>query len=100
MANSFDIVGYTYKADIYCGECVLDELARDINAGYVEAAREMGFSTEKVLNRLALRIPLDREREETFDSGDFPKVIFRDQTDVADDEQCSMCGNYLVWNDG
>jgi hypothetical protein len=51
------------------------------------------MGTEEALDFLAQRRGIDRYDEHTFDSGDFPKVIFRDQ--VTDDDVCGVCGEKL-----
>lgn len=81
----FDIVGYAYKADLYCPDCILDLCSEgeeyDPRAG-----------TEENLDRYAERLGIDREDERSFDSDVFPKVVFRDQLEGS--ERCS-CGEQL-----
>lgn len=82
MAQPFDIVAYTYKADSYCPYHALKLVARDFT-------RQEGFllvpngsmSVENQLDFYAKWYGIDRQDEWTFDSGDFPKVVFRDQLD-------------------
>lgn len=86
MPHLFDIVAYTYRADLYCPECIVD-----VAGGIL--GRESAFhldSTESRLNALAKARGIDREDEATFDSDDFPKVVFRDQ--VEDENRCGECG--------
>lgn len=67
------IVGYTFKADEYCPGCVIKQLAPPC-FNPVE-----GTTAEEVLDLLASKRDIDRQDETSFDSGDFPKVVFYDQ---------------------
>ena len=64
-----DVVGYTFRADLYCPGCAL----------IVAAERPLASSVEAQLDLIAVRSGMDRQDERSFDSGDFPKVLFRDQ---------------------
>lgn len=107
MNASHDIVAYTYRADLYCGRCVTNLVLRDwltndwlVPVEILDAAP--GESYEDDLNWLApfhTEVNIDREREETFDSDDFPKVVFRDQLDPANDDACAGCEEHFVWED-
>jgi hypothetical protein len=55
------------------------------------AARDM--RAEDLLDQCAGAMAIDREDEYSFDSGDFPKVIFA--SSVEDGECCGRCGNEL-----
>jgi hypothetical protein len=83
------IVGYTYRADNYCPTCVIQRIV--LNGKPV--AVDTNANVENVLDRLADANGIDRYDESSFDSGDFPKVIF--STMVEDDEQCGECGAEL-----
>lgn len=76
------IVGYTWQADIWCPACI--ERANPSIDGNAEA----------VLDTLAQRNDIDRSDETSFDSGDFPKIIFAVM--VEDDESCGQCGESLI----
>lgn len=71
----YTLAAYSYRADIYCGECIIEKLIETKEAA--PAARDM--DTEKVLDQVAGANAIDREAEETFDSDDFPKVAFANQ---------------------
>lgn len=93
-----DIVGYTYRADQFCPGCVVSQLPADVLA---PAARDM--MTEDVLEHVAGYLGIDRMDERSFDSGDFPKIIFRDSVVTEDDEEagvyvdtCGQCGRELA----
>lgn len=111
MMRPDDLVGYSYRADIFCGHCLLIKLNDDgfpftlhIEARAlvitVEGLHDIGV--EQLLYRLAVIRHYDRNRESSFDSGEFPKVIFRDQahdclTDTDDgDVRCAACGANLA----
>lgn len=82
--------GYTFKAENYCPDCIIPAMSgvkEDI--GYV-------WSVEGVLDQIAGFIRVDRQDENTFDSGDFPKVI-TEQILSADGgkSRCSNCNERL-----
>lgn len=85
----WDIVGYAYKANIYCPTDIVDELQ---TRGDLMDAYPAGFNTESWLDNCAKVINLDRYDESSFDSDYFPKVIFEDQ---AEDDYCCICNNKL-----
>lgn len=88
--KSWEIVGYTYKADNYTPAGVIERMVRDGEAS--PAARDM--NTEDALDQIASANAIDREDERSFDSDDFPKVIFLDS--VVDDELfCTETGDYV-----
>lgn len=92
------IVGYTYRADQFCPDCIVSQLPADVLA---PAARDM--ATDDVLEQVAAYVGIDRMDERSFDSDDFPKVIFRDSVATEDDEEagvyvdtCGQCGRCLA----
>jgi hypothetical protein len=90
MTNQpFDIVGYTFKADNYCPKCVIKKLTP---YGFNSVADD---NTEELLNQLALSAHIDREDERSFDSDNFPKVVFRDQA-RGYGINCGWCGSLFV----
>lgn len=84
MAAPYDIVGYTHRADIFCPDCIVQQIDNLV-----------GGRVEERLDYLASEFGINREDERTFDSGDFPKVVFRDQLDEESIEHCSTCGKEL-----
>lgn len=82
MTKSFDIVGYDYQADTYCDHCICIALGSDIRKGTL--------STEAYLDLVAIARAVDRMNEHSFDSGEFPKVIFADNGEF----ECASCGEY------
>lgn len=87
------IVAYTYNAETLCPRCVCGAL----NIG--EPINRDGYAyrgvVEAGLNELAARTGIDRQDERTFDSGDFPKVVFADQIE-DEHEFCDSCGEALL----
>lgn len=80
------IVGYTYNAENYCENCIL-------NAGGIQENIGYAFSVEGVLDVIASFMDINRNDESTFDSATFPKVIFRYQ--ISEEERCSACNNRI-----
>ena len=78
-----DVVGYTFRPDLYCPGCTL----------IVAAEQPLASGVEAQLDLIAARSGVDRQDERSFDSGDFPKVLFQDQ--VEPDDRCSACGGLL-----
>lgn len=91
-----DIVAYTYKADTYCVRCIAGKVVSKVITLY-EAAE-----SEKFLDTVAEARGIDRYDERSFDSDDFPKVVFRDQLEPDEEgesERCGGCSGVLeeVW---
>lgn len=96
MAMPFDIVAYTYKADTYCPECIIEQLptgpGEDFD-GWALAEGADPMTTEANLNEIAAAFGINRGTEHTFDSSYFPKVSFRDQTMTT---ECGRCGRVIA----
>lgn len=109
MSRNQSIVGYTYSDDMYCLDCM-----REIALGWVDVPvrvrREVADeATEDVLAAMAKFLSINRLDEGSFDSGDFPKVVFEDmicQANCGDDscdhlaaecghDKCGGCGGRL-----
>lgn len=73
----FDIVAYTYKADVYMPEDLIERLIAD----GIASPGARGMYVEEVLDQIAGANAIDRDDESSFDSDEFPKVVFRDQFD-------------------
>lgn len=90
FAKSFDIVAYTFAADVYDVDCMkgigLARISRDNPSRYVEYK---DATTEEVLSVWAKELGIDPTDERSYDSGDFPKVVFRDQ--IEGEESCGAC---------
>lgn len=76
---SDDIAGYTYAVEILCPRCTAAAVGWNGNGDPNEFIEQQGRDKGFV-------------REDTYDSSEWPKVIFEDQ---ADDESCGSCGEAL-----
>jgi len=90
------IVGYAYKADIFCPDHIIQQLP----TGEGEAFDGWGLvggvvmTPEANLNEIAGVFGIIREEESSFDSGYFPKVIYESQLDrdsLFGRDYCSVC---------
>lgn len=77
------IIGYTYQADTYCPGC--------IEGAYGDNTYSAAMFPEEALDALAASAGIDRMDERSYDSEDFPKVVFH----AEDDETCADCGAEL-----
>lgn len=80
------IVAYTYRADMYCPDCIKHVMFGDLSIADAPNA-------EECLDRFAGILGVDREDEYTFDSDNFPKVVFGAQIESV--EHCATCGGEL-----
>lgn len=99
LTKAFDeIVAYTYQADIYCPECVLEVM------DYRPAHKSV--STEQYLSEIASdpSYPINRSDEYSFDSDIFPKVVLDCQLESIEDpenpgsfieDRCGGCGDKI-----
>lgn len=105
MADPSDLVGYTFRADTYCGADIGTRLAQEgwsvcpAEVARVDGEPECAQLAEIMLDELASQAPLplpispiDRKDESSFNSDDFPKVVLRDQANGA---RCVTCGQFL-----
>lgn len=86
------IIGYTFKAENFCPDCIIDQLPTGPDEAYDGWALAEGvrMPVEANLNEIAYAFGIDRNDESTFDSGDFPKVILSSES-----EYCGACGGGL-----
>jgi hypothetical protein len=89
MAKSYDIVGYIYKADIYCPACVVREVGEDYNINLPRVI----LNHYAALNDMAKLLNIDWEDEYSYDSDEFPKVAFNDM--LEETEYCAKCHGEL-----
>jgi hypothetical protein len=82
--SATDIVGYTFQAENICPECI-------VKAVTGVGSEIIGFvvDIEGVLDIVAGALKINRHDENTFDSDDFPKVIFSSQ--IEEPEKCAKC---------
>jgi hypothetical protein len=85
--HSTDIVGYVYQADIWCRDCIVAGLSRNSFDGWALP------NVEARLDYIANARGVDRMDESSYDSDEFPKVIFEDSR--QDGETCGKCGEEL-----
>ena len=90
MSKPFDVVGYTYRADIYCPDHIAGRYRSDVLARGDWTYTQGDASAEAWLDVQAKAHGIDRYDETTYDSDIFPKVIFSDQ--AAEDDCCGECG--------
>ena len=95
MAKAWDVAGYTYRAANYCPSCIVAQLPTGPGEAFDGWALAPGvqMSTEENLTEIAFAFGIDRMDGRTFDSWDFPKVLFSFQ--VEDAEYCDSCGEEL-----
>lgn len=94
MLHATAIVGYTFNADTLCCDCVRElAIGEALKAGSATMWGDSGTS-EDTLGEWASLIGLDRADESSFDSGEFPKVIFASMVEA--DERCGACHESLI----
>lgn len=86
--KSYDIIGYVYKADTYCPACTVSEVRVDYNINTLYTGNE-----EKQLRQMAWDLGIEYDDEYSYDSDNFPKVIFADQNE---DDYCGSCHEPLI----
>lgn len=95
--KSYTIVSYAYKADIWCGDCVVEEVCKDRNIENPEqwdAEQSLDIIAENISWSEIMSQNFDRYDEYSFDSDEFPKVIFADQ--IEEDEYCCKCHEKVI----
>lgn len=85
------IVAYTYNAETLCPECTLAALGGVPSS---DVPRQPHGVVEKMLALDAEARGIDRMDEKSYDSSEFPKVVFACQ--IEGDERCDHCGEVLV----
>lgn len=91
--NATDIVAYTYQAETLCPRCVVARTVKTKTLRDYILNEGADGEVERWLDSLAKMNGVDRQDEHSFDSGDFPKVVFADQ--IEDGETCHGCGDEL-----
>jgi hypothetical protein len=85
------VVGYVYKANMHCRDCLIKELKKERKIDRKAKVLDL----EATLDVLSDAMDIYRYDEWEFDSDDFPKVIFRH--DVVDDIYiCTSCDTVFV----
>ncbi|MFE9833992.1 hypothetical protein ACFYP4_02415 [Streptomyces sp. NPDC005551] len=102
--KTWTVVGYSFDADIYCdGVCIIRALGEIGPVVYERAKlitdvtmRFKGAATvEEALKVIAERRGIDPDNERSYDSGDFPKVIFADEEFPDYCPRCALCRGVL-----
>jgi hypothetical protein len=96
MSHSTDIVAYTYNAETYCPDCIIKILPTGDGQAFDgwAVAPELNMTTEHNLIEIAWAFGINRNDESSFDSDDFPKVVFDSQVEYS--ENCGNCGAELI----
>ena len=104
----FHIDAYTFQADIVCCDCIsnwaeMELKKKNYSLNDIEAVvRDKGpaydvgvyaYRSSAILDELATILQIDIEDEYSYDSDDFPKVIFADQ--LEETEYCGSCGKKI-----
>ena len=94
--KSFEIVGYVYAGEYYCPNDIIDALPTGEGEAFDgwKLADGVRMSTEDNLSEIAVAFGIDRMDESSFDSDDFPKVVFLDQVSHESDF-CATCHSDL-----
>jgi hypothetical protein len=87
MKSADSIGGYTYAAESWCPEHLIDRLVFD----GVLSPGAWDMTAEEALHQHAEANGITRMDEWTFDSDDFPKVIFHSEVDDA--TTCAKTGD-------
>ena len=92
MSHASDIVGYSFNTENFCPDCIIEALPTGPGETFDgwKLADGVQMSTEDNLHEIAAAFQIDRQDERSFDSSEFPKVIFSSQ--VEDSEECALCG--------
>jgi hypothetical protein len=99
--HATDIVAYTFQADTFHPDCVLPLVKSAYPLDYpIAATIETWAGPEDILRTVAKSLRIDSDDEHTFDSGDFPKVVFASQVDDSDPdhgpETCGACHERII----
>jgi hypothetical protein len=87
--KSYTIVGYTFNTENYCVDCTREMFTPENLTIPADA------STEGVLEAASLARGINRLDESSYDSSEFPKVIFASQIE-SDEEYCGNCHESLI----
>lgn len=89
------VIGYTFKAENYCPAHVMPALTADPEYDGWELGEGITMPVEQNLNEIAYHFGIDREREHTFESDNFPKVVLRHDVNAAE-SRCGTCDVALI----
>jgi hypothetical protein len=98
MPQLTEIVAYTFQAAIFHPHCIVAALPTGEGEefdGWALAAGADPMSVEDNLSEIAAAFGIERMQEDSFDSGDFPKIVFGSQ--VEDDTMtCDGCFEPII----
>lgn len=92
--HATDIVGYTFRADNRCAGCTIHAVYADPRFDGWRLADGVRMSVEANLDEIAAAFQINRADESSYDSDEFPKVIFASMVEGA--ETCGCCGEELA----
>ena len=96
MAHATDIVAYTFRADIYCPDCIVGQVVSYIGNGEgICPGFDGRGDAETELASIGEAIGINPEDEHSYDSDEFPKVVFADSVCDESHEYCGECGDDL-----
>lgn len=89
------VSAYAFRAELLCAACVIPALPTGEGEPYDgwKLAPTVNMTTEANLDEVAMAFGIDRYDESSYDSDEFPKVVFG--SDLADGEHCGACGTDL-----
>jgi hypothetical protein len=92
MTHASEIIGYSFNGSTYCPDCIIEALPTGPGQPYDgwSLADGVRMSVEDNLSQIAYAFQIERTDESSFDSHDFPKVIFNSQVETED--YCATCG--------
>lgn len=102
--KAWTIIGYTFNADIYCdGVCIIRAIGEIGPVIYDRAERitdvtelfDGSATVEDALTVIGTARGIDRDDERSYDSGDFPKVIFASEEFPDYCPRCAVCTGVL-----
>lgn len=82
--KAWTIVGYTYRSENWMPEAIVNQLTTNPGDMAHARGRTARGDVEKHLDLLARIYGVDRTDESSYDSSDFPKVIFADALDFGE----------------
>lgn len=79
MSQPYDVVGYTYQGETYTPEGMLQVYRGSLGESQFDRIT-MGYTdTDQAIYFLSSELGFDFDDEDSYDSSQFPKRVFRDQ---------------------
>lgn len=93
--TAFDIVGYDFKGNRLCPNCIIGAVPTGEGEAYDGWADATGtMNAEEFLQGIADAFQIDRVNPRKYSADQFPKVVFRGH--LHGTEVCENCGNELA----